>query len=323
MKQTKPYISELKDSEIVKRVFLVVAKDVKRDKNNRPYFDMKLSDKTGTIPAKMWNNTGIDKLDKSFAKDDFIYVAGKLEASDKYGRQIIVDSLDRVEETEIDLSDFVRQSKQDAELLFSQLTEAMESIENPHLSKLWASFSKDKEFIDSFKKAPASITHHQGYLGGLLEHTVAILNLAKNLLVSYPKLNRDLLLFGVFLHDIGKVKEYQIKLRPDHTDEGRLIGHTVLGVLMLEERAKTMKDFPAELFMQLRHLVISHHGERDYGAPVVPMTAEAMALHFLDNIDARLAEYYEITETLPANALWTNWMNSLDRRFYRPPETAE
>ncbi|MBI4835406.1 MAG: HD domain-containing protein [Planctomycetes bacterium] len=321
MKQTKPYISELKDNETIKRVFLVAAKDVKKDKNNRPYFDLKLADKTGSIPAKMWNNANIDRLDKSFAKDDFIYVAGKLEASAKYGRQIIVDSLDRIEETDIDLSDFVRQSGQDVELLFSQLSEAMEAIENPHLSKLGTLFFKDKEFIDSFKKAPASITHHQGYLGGLLEHTVAILSLAKNLLVSYPKLNRDLLLFGVFLHDIGKVKEYQIKLRPDHTDEGRLIGHTVLGILMLEERAKAIKDFPVELLMQLRHLIISHHGEREYGAPVVPMTAEAMALHFLDNIDARLAEYYEITETLPAEAVWTNWLPSLDRRFYRPPET--
>jgi 3'-5' exoribonuclease len=141
--------------------------------------------------------------------------------------------------------------------------------------------------------------------------------MAQGLLVTYPLLNRDLLLAGILLHDIGKIKEYSFQLRPEHTDEGRLVGHTILGILMLEEKVKEINDFPQELLMQLRHIITSHHGEKIYGTPVVPMTAEALTIHYLDNIDARLAEYYETVEKMPPDTNWTEWLNSLERRFYR------
>jgi len=318
MIKTTPYINELKKDETLKRVFLVTYKEVKTTKKNEPYLEMEFFDKTGRIAAKMWNDKD-DKVrvtDKLFSKNDFILVEG---VTNEYQNklQVIVNSAEKVDNEKVDYSEFTQQTKQDIELLYIQLKEKMDLIKDPYLSKLVFSFLDDKDFLTAFKKSSASIKFHQAYVGGLLEHTVKLLSLTNDLFVSYPALNRDLLLAGIFLHDIGKVKEYQIHIKPEHTDEGRLIGHTVLGILMIEEKIKKIKDFPAELTMQIRHLIASHHGEKIYGAPVLPMIAEAIALHFLDNLDASLADYYRSVDALPEDAKWTNWIESMERRLYK------
>lgn len=317
MKESTPYIKEFKKDDKINRIFLVTAKGKKTTKQGKPYLDLELTDKTGQIPAKMWDDNGsVAQMESLFAKDDFIQVQGNID--DFQGTlQLKINSLKKVDPKKIDLSDFVAQTGQDIELLWAQILEITESIQNADLSKLVSVFLKDTDLITAFKRAPASIKHHQPYIGGLLEHTVKLLNLAQGLFVTYPLLNRDLLLVGILLHDIGKTKEYQFHLRPEHTDEGRLVGHTILGILMLEEKVKEIKDFPQDLLMRLRHLVVSHHGEKIYGTPVVPMTAEALAIHYLDNLDARMAEYYENIEKLSPDNNWTDWINSIERRFYR------
>lgn len=317
MKQSKSYINEFKEGDPVDHIFLVASKELKKTKQNKPYLNLELADKTGSINAKIWEDNNAFESESTFTKDDFIHIKGSVQTY-KNIIQLKINGIKKINRDKVDLSDFTQQTKQDIELLWSQLTETLETIKNPYLSKLVSSFLKDKDFVKIFKHSPASIKHHQNYIGGLLEHTVKILNMAQNLLTSYSSLNQDLLFTGIFFHDVGKIKEYECQIRPEHTDEGRLVGHTVLGILMVEEKIKQIKNFPYDLLMHLRHLMVSHHGERMYGAPVVPMTAEALALHYLDNIDARLSEYYEVTDQLPDDKQWTNWLGSMERRFYNP-----
>ena len=189
-------------------------------------------------------------------------------------------------------------------------------VKDPFLVELIQQFLTDADFVEKFKKAPAAVERHHSYSGGLLEHTVNILNLASRISEFYKIINTDLLLTGIFLHDIGKMKEYEIKITPQMTDEGRLVGHTLLGIMMLEEKIRNIKDFPSLSKSLLEHLIGSHHGQYDYGAPVLPMTPEALLLHYLDNLDARMGEYQLLSENLPGGG-WTEWSKSLDRKFYK------
>ena len=309
------YISGLKAGEPVDEVFLVRTKELRKTKKGNDYLYLELVDRTGQIIANIWDNT--ETIAPNFSKDDFVQVAGVVEEY-KGKPQVRIDSLKRLAEGEVDLSDFIAQTGQDIDLLWAQVKEASETIKDSYLKQLIDLFLKDGNLAEAFKKSPASIKHHQPYLGGLLEHTVTMLNLARGILPSYPRLDRDLLIVGIILHDIGKIREYSFHLKPDHTDEGRLVGHTAIGLLMLDEKVRMIEGFPPELLMKLQHLVLSHHGERAFGAPVVPMTAEALVLHYLDNLDARLAEYYEqIDNITEANGKWTKWLESLERRFYK------
>ena len=309
------FIDQYKNNETVNDVFWLSRCDLRTTAKGKPYLTLTLQDKTGSIDGKVWDNA--DAINANLTPQSFIHVRGKVNEF-KEILQVKVDACKPITEDKVDLEDFTAHTEKDIDLLWEELIETMGKIKDPSLAKLFKTFLADKELVTNFKKATAAIKLHHAYVGGLLEHTVNILKLGKLISAEYQILNKDLLFFGIFLHDIGKIREYEVKVAPEHTDEGRLVGHTSFGILMLEEKARQVKDFPAELLMELQHLILSHHGEYAYGAPVLPMTPEAMVLHHLDNLDAKIGQYKTLQDAITdPKEKWTTWSNALGRRLYR------
>jgi 3'-5' exoribonuclease len=215
------------------------------------------------------------------------------------------------------------QSNQDVGKMLEKLRSILLRLENVHLRALVECFLMDEQFMDGFCKAPAGVRNHHAYLGGLLEHVVTLLDAADRLLPIYPDLSRDLLLMGVFLHDIGKVRELSYQHVFGYTDEGQLIGHIVIGVEMLDEKVAkvpelTGEPFPPELLLRLKHMILSHHGSYEFGSPRLPMTPEAIALHHLDNLDAKVHSFTrDIRDDRQGPSAWTPYNHSLQRRLFK------
>ncbi|MEK7449128.1 MAG: HD domain-containing protein [Planctomycetota bacterium] len=309
----KKFINEFRENDRIDQVFWLSQKELRPMKNGK-FINLKLSDKTGSLEGKIWDNA--EEVYDRLITESFIQVQGEVTEHNKK-LQIKVHSFKPVKDDDVNLEDFTPHTPKDIDLLWAQLTETMDALADPYLKKLINLFLSDQKFIGVLRKSPAAIKLHHAYVGGLLEHIVNILNLGKSLSAYYPVIKQDLLLVGIFLHDIGKMKEYSIKIMPDQTDEGRLIGHTSLGILILEEKTQQIKDFPTELLMELRHLILSHHGEYEFGAPVLPMTPEALMLHYLDNLDAKMGQYQSLREHITdPEERWSEWSNALERRLY-------
>jgi 3'-5' exoribonuclease len=201
----------------------------------------------------------------------------------------------------------------------------LKEIKTPHLKKLVESFLSDREFMDGFKKAPAAKNFHHGYIGGLLEHTMSVCKLAQSISEHYPQLDREILMAGAFLHDIGKIKEFKTNTIIDYTDEGRLLGHVVLGTVMLDEKIEKIRSFPNDMALRLKHLILSHHGEYDFGSPKRPKFLEAFALHLIDDLDAKIIGLERIMERDKQDGAWTDYNRLFERYFLkgRIPEHEE
>ena len=208
-----------------------------------------------------------------------------------------------------------------AEML-SELKELAHRIKNTHLRDLIDSFMADHQFVSQFKKAPAAKTFHHSYLGGLLEHTLSVSQMAVLITEHYPDLDGDLLLSGAILHDIGKIDELTFELNIEYSDRGRLLGHIVLGILMVEERLKTFKEFPSELALRLRHLILSHHGEFDFGSPKRPKFLEAFALHLIDDMDAKMKGLGRLLKDDRQEGSWTAFNNLFQRYLFKGNSSA-
>ncbi|MFH0888109.1 MAG: HD domain-containing protein [Planctomycetota bacterium] len=306
------FIKDLSAYDTVDQVFQVVSKQQRIKRDGLPYLNLELRDKTGKIQAKMWDN--LPKTD-SIVEHGFVCVKGQIELY-KSALQLVISSLASASPEDINQEFFISKTSKDIELLYEEFKGILSGVKDPFLAELIQQFLTDNDFVREFKTTTAAIERHHPYSGGLLEHTVNILNIASRISEYYKIINTDLLLTGIFLHDIGKIKEYEIKITPQMTDEGRLIGHTILGIVMLEEKIRNIKDFPSLYKSLLEHLIGSHHGQYDYGAPVLPMTPEALLLHYLDNLDARMGEYQLLSKDLPSGG-WTEWSKSLDRKFYK------
>ena len=243
--------------------------------------------------------------------------------------QIILNHLEVVDPTQVQSEDFLPQSTQSIAKLLARLKEVLLALENPHLRALVECFLIDDDFVRKFTTAPAGIKNHHAYQGGLIEHVVNLLNVAGRITEFYPELDRDLLLAGIFLHDIGKVDELSYERAFAYTDEGQLVGHLVMGVEMLAARAAratelTGEPFPPELLLRLKHMIVSHHGSYEFGSPKLPMTLEAIALHYLDNLDAKLHTFSrEIRDDPGRFSSWTPFQQSLGRRLFKGTVTAD
>lgn len=308
------FIKNLTADEPIDQVFQVVIKQQRKKKDGTPFYRLELRDKTGKISTNIWDN--LAQLD-SIQENSFVRIKGHIELY-KSDLQVNTSFIAPASDKEINPDYFSLYSAKDIETLYDNLTRVMARIKDPFLMKLIEEFIKDKDFIERFKKSPAAVEKHQPYTGGLMEHTLNMANLALGIGQHYTTLNMDLLLTGIFLHDLGKIKEYETKITPQITDEGRLVGHTIFGIMMLEEKINRIKDFPVEYKTLLEHLIASHHGQYEYGAPILPMTQEAIVLHYLDNLDARMGEYQLMLQNAPKNSNWTEWSKSLDRKFYIP-----
>ncbi|MFQ6016230.1 MAG: 3'-5' exoribonuclease YhaM family protein [Anaerolineae bacterium] len=310
------FVRDLKVGDRVLSFFLVKYKQLEafRDRTRGQFLTLSLADKTGQMLARVWENA--PALAEEFEESDIIKVLGEVE--EYLGRlQIIIEKLRRAEADEYDLADYLPHTEKDIESLLSQVLEAIASVENPHLRALLESFFADEEFVSNFRQAPASKRIHHAYLGGLLEHVAEDIGLAQAVVEVFPQVDRSLLLAGIILHDVGKIQEFSYQRDIDYSDSGRLEGHIVLGDRMVAEKIAQIPDFPPELAMRLSHMILSHHGQYEWGAARKPQTLEACALHYTDNLGAQLNRFIGIIEgRRDETARWTEYDRLLGRYLY-------
>lgn len=309
------YLSDLRVGDYVDTIAIVKSKR-RIPYRNRPgyYLALLLKDKSGAVDGRVWDDA--ERVDHEINERDVVRVKGIVELYQQIP-QVRIASLEKATEGEYDLADLVPRTEQDVDALWQKVQTAIDSVRNPHLQSLLWSFFDDPDFAEAFKNAPASLYLHHSWVGGLLEHIATVLDLAEAMCQHYPELNRDLLITGVLLHDVGKVKEYAWQADIDRTDEGRLLGHLILGDEMISERIKQIPDFPSELAMRVRHMVISHHGTGEWGSPRPPMTLEAAALHFLEFADAQLRKFATLLkERREPESAWTAYDRMLGRRLF-------
>lgn len=286
------YINGLHEGETIRNVYLCKGKRSAETRNGKPYDNLLLQDKTGILDGKVWdpNSQGIADYDEK----DFIEVYGDV-ISYNGNLQINIKQIRRAEEGEYDPADYMPTTEKNVESMYEELLAYIRQIRSPYLKAvLEYYFVKDEEFIGRFKRHSAAKTVHHSFSGGLLEHTMSVVHLCEYFAGAYPILNWDLLLTAAICHDIGKTKELSSFPDNDYTDEGQLIGHIVIGVEMINEALRTIPDFPEKLANELKHCIIAHHGELEYGSPKKPALAEALALNLADNADAKMQSLTEI-----------------------------
>ncbi|HEY4365394.1 MAG TPA: OB-fold nucleic acid binding domain-containing protein [Bryobacteraceae bacterium] len=306
-----PYVRDLQPNQIISGTFLVAHKDVRQKKTGEPYLSLVLSDKTGDLEAKMWDNAA--EAMGTFERDDFVRVKGMLQVFQNRP-QLTVHKLQPVAETEVDGADYFPASTRDRDEMFAELQGWITGIGNPHLKALLEAIFADPGVALAFRTAPAAKTVHHGWIGGLIEHVLSLCTLAKFTASHYANIDFDLLLSGVILHDLGKIHELSYARGFGYTTEGQLIGHIMIGMRMVDEKIREVPGFPPQLRDLLQHLILSHHGQMDFGSPKVPMFPEAMLLHLLDNMDSKMECMRGLIEKdRQVEGVWTGYNSALER----------
>ncbi|MBY0523828.1 MAG: HD domain-containing protein [Gemmataceae bacterium] len=317
---SRRFVEQLTDGESTEEIYLVTDKQLRANRNGNLYLQLELRDRTGAMSARLWN-VG-ENIFRTFEVGDFLFIKGKVQLF-QGALQMILSHLDRVDSARVALGDFLPHTPHDINKLTERLRGTLLKLNNPHLRALAECFLIDDELMAGYSQAPAGVRNHHAYLGGLLEHVVTLLDAAERVMPLYPNVDRDVLLMGIFLHDIGKVRELSYAKAFAYTDEGQLIGHIVMGVEMLNEKVAKVPDltsepFPTELLLRLKHMIVSHHGSYEFGAPKLPMTPEAIALHYLDNLDAKIHSFTrDIRDDRNASSAWTPYNQSLQRRLFK------
>ncbi|MBE0577500.1 MAG: HD domain-containing protein [Desulfuromonadales bacterium] len=311
----KVFVKDIQERDLIATPFLVRDKIIAMAKNGRPYMTLKLMDCTGEVEGRIWDR--VDELSLRFNKDDFVQVTGK--ASVYMGKmQLILQDLERIEESAVELSDFLPVSMRPVAEMVSELKTVVEGLIDPNLRNLMKAFLADEAFMAGYTRAPAAKAMHHVYLGGLLEHSLAVAVLANDISQRYPDLNRDLLVVGALLHDVGKVAELRYQRSFEYTDAGKLLGHIMIGVELVEEKLRTLQSFPQELAIHLKHLLLSHHGQYEYGSPKRPKTMEAVILNFLDDLDSKInGVRTHINREPDRESSWTQYHRLYDRYFFK------
>ncbi len=314
----KQYVSDLKDGQPIDSIFVVRNKQIKQKKNGEPYLTLELVDKTGFIAANMWDN-----FDTAMQNNDFVKVVGVV-GSFAGKPQGTLKEVKILKAQDINIADFLPTTDKNVDEMFKTIEQTIAAVQNEHLGKLLKAFFADKIFAAAYKKAPAALRMHNAYVGGLLEHVVDMLDIAEFICKKYPNIDKDLLRTAIILHDVAKIKEFQYETVIDYTNWGRLVGHNVMGIQMLDEKIKQFPDFPDELHMLLAHLILSHHGNPEWGSPVQPMTLEAVVLHHLDNLEAKVAGFNQFAEkNLQEGTPWTTKAFMFDNRHLYVPQNSE
>ena len=307
------YAADIRENQLVDALFLVASKNHGVTKGGRSYLTLRLIDRSGEIEARVWERA--DDLGRGFDKNDFVRVRG--QATLYQGKiQIRVQDVMRVDETKIAAEDFLPRSATDPEAMLDELQAILRGIKNPHLLALAEACFADEELMRLLKQAPGAKTIHHPYLSGLLEHTLSLLKLIQKVVENYRGIDVDLLLIGGFLHDIGKVYEFTFDRAIDYTDEGQLLGHLVMEVELVERKVAGIADFPAELAMLVKHMLVSHHGAYEFGSPKLPQTLEAVILHSLDDLDGKIQAIQNLPEKEPGSR-WTVFHRAYGRSFFK------
>ncbi|RLS56275.1 MAG: HD domain-containing protein [Planctomycetota bacterium] len=314
------FISELGAQANVDQHFLVTHKQLRPNRNGQLYLQVDLSDKTGSITARMWNAGEADY--SAFEDGDYVRIEGTTQLFSGQ-LQLIATLIQRVDPARIDESDFRVLAPAEIAAFELELQQIIETIQDSDLRALAAAVTADTQLMEAFRRSPAGVKQHHAHVGGLLEHVVSLLRLAEKVAPLYPAVNRDLLLVGVLYHDIGKVIELESEKGFSYTDAGQLLGHVLLGLELLEEKIREVsmqqqKPFDPEMSLRVKHMVASHHGQYEFGAPKLPMTLEAIALHHLDNLDARLNGVLQLMrDEGGVDGAWTQYQTTLGRKFFK------
>jgi len=299
------------ENKTITSSFVVTAKQIKSKKSGEPYLDLTLADRTGQIQAKMWDN--VDEVSGAFEQDDIIKVKGLIN---RYNQrwQLTIHKLRKMEESEADFGDYLPKTLKDVDAMWAELGEFVASMEDEHLRKLIEAFMADEKIATAYKQAPAAKTLHHAFIGGLLEHVVSLFHSCDLIVRNYPIIHRDLLLTGAFLHDIGKVHELAYARSFAYTTEGQLLGHMIIELEMLHAKIALVPGFPDDLKILVEHLIISHHGQYDFGSPKLPMFPEALMLHYLDDLDSKMeAMRAQMERDAEMESPWTSYNSSLAR----------
>jgi 3'-5' exoribonuclease len=299
------------ENKIVTSNFVVVSKQIKPKKSGEPYLALTLGDRSGHLEAKMWDN--VEEVLNAFGQDDFLKVKGLVN---KYKNrfQLTIHKLRKLGESEIEFSDYLPKTTRNIDELWQTLTDFVASFRDPHLKSLVQAFMSDSEIATAYRNAPAAKTLHHAYIGGLLDHVVSLFRSCDLICRNYPQVNRDLLLTGAFLHDIGKIHELTYNRSFSYTTRGQLLGHMIIELEMLQAKLVLFPGFPAELKTLIEHLIISHHGEYEFGSPKLPMFPEALLLHYMDDLDSKMEAmraHFEREADLESS--WTSYNPSLGR----------
>ena len=314
------FVKELKDGDSVNEIFLLADKQLRANRNANLYLLATLRDRTGIVSGLMWNVA--EEMVQNVSAGDYVRVRGKVQLY-QGGLQMIMTHIDHVPRSSCDEEDFQVQSQANAAPLLARLKELLTSLRCAQLLTLAQCFLDDDALITGLCAAPAGVKAHHAYMGGLIEHVVSMSEVADRICVLYPALNRDLLLLGVLLHDLGKVRELSWDPTLAYTDEGQLLGHINIAIEILNEKlvnaaSRLGKPLDQEMVLRLKHMILSHHGTREFGSPTVPMTPEAIALHHIDNLDARLHEFTRaIEDDLNADSAWTPFNPRNDRKLFK------
>jgi 3'-5' exoribonuclease len=316
-----PYIGELQPNQVVTGVFLVQTKDVRQKKTGEPYLSLVLGDRSGDIDAKMWDN--VAEVMDGFDRDDFVRVKGLMQVYQNRP-QFTIHKIVRVEESEVDFADYFPCSERSPEEMFAELRALIAGLGNPHLRALLDAFMDDERIALPYRTAPAAKSVHHAFLGGLIEHVLSLCKLAKVTAAHYRDIDLDLLLAGVILHDVGKIHELSYERSFGYSNEGQLLGHIVIALRMLDEKLAQVSGFPEETRTLLAHMIVSHHGELEFGSPRVPLFPEALLLHHLDNMDSKMeCMRAAIARDRHSTGCWTGYVAPLERSVLKKAKYLE
>lgn len=307
------WLKDIREGDVVQGEYAVREKRLSNTRKGDLFLTLILADRTGEVEAKVWEQA--EMLSSRFREGDILDVEGT--ATSYRGRMQLTLSGLKPAERDVDQSVFLESSEASPAVMMSELRKILQEVRNDHMKSLIDRFLGDPRFVCLLERAPAAKNFHHCYLGGLLEHTLSVCRLTQRVADHYPQLDKDLLLTGAFLHDIGKIRELSCRLQIEYTDEGRLLGHLVQGTIMLEEKLAHMKSFPPDLSIRLKHLILSHHGQYEFGSPKRPKFLEAFVLHLADDLDAKVNGLGRFFERDGHEGGWTEYNRLFERYFLK------
>jgi 3'-5' exoribonuclease len=306
-----PYVNELEPNQMVTTSFLVHSKEIRQKKSGEMYLSLLLGDRTGELDAKMWDN--VSEVMDAFDRDDFVKVKGMIQIFHNRP-QLTIHKVRRMEDAEIEFADYFPSSRRDSGEMWDELRAAVAGMANPHLKALLEAMLDDPDIAWRYRRAPAAKQIHHAYLGGLIEHVLSVSALARMAAQHYPNIDADLLLAGVVLHDIGKIYELNYERGFSYSTDGQLIGHISIAMRMVADKLRGLPDFPPPLRSLVEHMILSHHGQLEFGSPKLPMFPEALMLHYLDDLDSKMECMRFLSENdRQVEGCFTTYSNSLER----------
>lgn len=309
----KQFINDFKPGDFIDDIFVLAERTVAQKKDGNNYLNVTLTDKTGSIKGVVWDN--VDRIIAGLSSGDVVSIQATVNEY-KGASQLVIKNMAPCPAEAVDPSELLPATRLDIENMFERLLKIVAALQDGHLKALLNAFWNDEEFVRQFKTAPAAKKMHHAYIGGLLEHTLSMATLAEKIAGHYSGIDRDLLITGAILHDIGKTRELEYTFKIDYSDQGRLLSHIVIGLEMIADKLVNINDFPEEHELLLKHMIVSHHGTQEFGSPEPPKTIEAVLLNYIDEMDSKVKGIRDFMASEDANETWTSFHRLLGRHFY-------